>query len=68
MNAPNASETGDFDDKAYALPRSDASIQLQVWRDHFTVKDAIRKCLDSNSHFTVAVLGSGGCVDTLSAI
>ena len=55
-------------DRSHALPRSEASLELEAWRDHFTVGDAIDCCKNNHSKFTVAVLGSGGCVDTLSAI
>ena len=55
-------------DRSHALPRSEASLELEAWRDHFTVGDAIDCCRNNHSKFTVAVLGSGGCVDTLSAI
>ena len=62
--------TGGLDDKSYALPRSDLSIGLQQWRDGFTVGEARSKCHSSDStiSFTTAILGSGGCVDTLAAI
>ena len=32
------------------------------------MSDAVDRCKNKNSKFTVAVLGSGGCVDTISAI
>ena len=62
--------TGDVDDQSYALPRSAVSEQLEQWRDSFTVQMAKDKCRSTGSStaFTVAVLGSGGCVDTLTAI
>jgi site-specific DNA-cytosine methylase len=60
---------GDYNtDRSHALPRSEASLKLEAWRDHFTVGDAVERCTNNNSKFTVAVLGSGGCVDTISAI
>ena len=61
--------SGDYDiDRSHALPRSEASLKLEAWRDYFTVGDAVERCTNNNSKFTVVVLGSGGCVDTISAI
>lgn len=48
---------------------SDAAAERRLWRNDFTIQDAKNRCKNSTEYdWTVAVLCSGGCLDTLAAI
>ena len=63
-----AEATGDNIDTGQSKKRVNFAESMRQWREAFTVEDAKRAARDITDKYTVAVMASGGCVDTISAI
>ena len=47
---------------------SSMSEELKLWREAFTVQDAMDFCRSGSSSFTFAALGSGACIGTMGTL
>ena len=49
-------------------PTSEAAREFHTWRNTHTIKDIKDMARDTQTRPTVAVLATGGCIDTIAAI